>query len=437
MSFTRFRKERSKPSSVQDKQDYIETVKQQDNLSQSSHPSRDQYQYQPKQPQAPLNKSQNIPRYNNDINNLPRSKGNSQNPSVSSSSSAAENQYICNNCINDALIYEKQLNARNNDRPINYVDDPMEMQDRLAQMERDRLNNQINQRMNMARQAAENLGGPSDKDKLIAQNEKADFFLNKSDKDPQIQKVLDKYNQIDKLNAKRGNLNNNQGVDDYYKNYVDNYKNNYDDYLENDPRRNMQEKYNQELKNQIEANKKLRDRDAFDNQRYKDDLKRKEDQFNKEQEDEAKRLRDRQNEVLQTNLNLIDAKRKKAENDRLLDAYDQQRNAAYLKKQMEDEQERLRKQKDAQQKGWQQALDNQINERNLRNKMERDLNRLPNQGKFDENEHEGCQCGKCCVCKRIYPLSVLNPRKKYASLARIEKMRRKRQEQKKVAVAEK
>ena len=435
MSFTRFRKERSKPSSTQDKQDYIETVKQQDNLSQHSQ-NRDQYQYQPK-PQQPQRQPQNYQRYNNDINNLPQSKGNSQNPSVSSSSSAAENQYICNNCINDALIYEKQLNARNNERPINYVDDPMEMQDRLAQMERDRLNNQINQRMNMARQAAENLGGPSDKDKLIAQNEKADFFLNKSDKDPQIQKVLDKYNQIDKLNAKRGNLNNNQGVDDYYKNYVDNYKNNYDDYLENDPRRNMQEKYNQELKNQIEANKKLRDRDAFDNQRYKDDLKRKEDQFNKEQEDEAKRLRDRQNEVLQTNLNLIDAKRKKAENDRLLDAYDQQRNAAYLKKQMEDEQERLRKQKDAQQKGWQQALDNQINERNLRNKMERDLNRLPNQQGFDENAHEGCQCGKCCVCKRIYPLNVLNPRKKYASLARIEKMRRKRQEQKKVPVAEK
>ena len=56
----------------------------------------------------------------------------------------------------------------------------------------------------------------------------------------------------------------------------------------------------------------------------------------------------------------------------MLDAYDQQRNAAYLKKQMEDEQERLKKQKDAQQKGWQQELDNQINERNLRNKIEKD-----------------------------------------------------------------
>ena len=46
------------------------------------------------------------------------------------------------------------------------MDDPIEMQDRLAQMERDRLNNQINQRMNMARQAGENLGGLSDKYKI-------------------------------------------------------------------------------------------------------------------------------------------------------------------------------------------------------------------------------------------------------------------------------
>ena len=63
--------------------------------------------------------------------------------------------------------------------------------------------------------------------------------------------------------------------------------------------------------------------------------------------------------------------------------------------------------------------------------MERDLNRLPNQNRFDEEgECQCCQNGKCCVCKRMYPLNVLNPRKKYASLARIEKMRRKREEQK-------
>ena len=161
MSFTRFRKERSKAPSVQGGEDYAEAVRQQDNLSQHSGNSKgSQNQYQPR-PQTmtqekprSINQSQNLnPRFNNDINNLPQSKGNSHNPSISSSSSAAD-QYICNNCINEALIYEKQLNSKNNDRPpIAYKEDPQEVQDRLAAMERERLNNKINERMGLAQQA--------------------------------------------------------------------------------------------------------------------------------------------------------------------------------------------------------------------------------------------------------------------------------------------
>ena len=48
MSFTRFRKsEKSKGSSVQGSQDYQESVNQQDNLSQYSHHSNNQYYYKP------------------------------------------------------------------------------------------------------------------------------------------------------------------------------------------------------------------------------------------------------------------------------------------------------------------------------------------------------------------------------------------------------
>ena len=64
------------------------------------------------------------------------------------------------------------------------------------------------------------------------------------------------------------------------------------------------------------------------------------------------------------NLNLIEGKRKKALNDKMLDEYDQRRNAAYLNKQMEDKAERLRRQEDEKRRGWQKALDNQINEKN-------------------------------------------------------------------------
>ena len=50
MSFTRFRKsEKNKASSVQGSQDYVESVHQQDNLSQYSHNSNKQYVYQQNQ----------------------------------------------------------------------------------------------------------------------------------------------------------------------------------------------------------------------------------------------------------------------------------------------------------------------------------------------------------------------------------------------------
>ena len=64
---------------------------------------------------------------------------------------------------------------------------------------------------------------------------------------------------------------------------------------------------------------------------------------------------------------LIEAKKKKAQNDKMLDDYDQRRNAANLKKQMEDEAERQRQLDEAKRKGWQKDLDNQINEKNQRN----------------------------------------------------------------------
>ena len=96
------------------------------------------------------------------------------------------------------------------------------------------------------------------------------------------------------------------------------------------------------MRDQIEANKKLRNKNDLDNQKYKDELKRQDDKYAKEQEEEAKRLKDMQNEMYRQNLNLIEAKKKKAQNDKILDDYDQKRNAANLKKQMEDEAERQR-----------------------------------------------------------------------------------------------
>ena len=436
MSFTRFRKaETSKASSVQSDQDYNDAIRQQDNPTHYSNRSKEQYEYQQKpkiqpkiQPQLKQQtQTQNYPKYNNDINNIQKSEHNSHNPSMSSSSSTAD-QYICNNCINEALMYEKQLNAKQNDYP--YGENPLDVQDRLGELERAQINNKINEREGKTAQVAKYLSEPTDKDKLIQQNEKGTFFLNNPQGDPQMRKVLDNFNKMDQRNRGKKPYADKPGVDDYYRNYVDNYKENYD-YGDDDERRNQQAQYNKALRDQIEANKKLRNKDAFDNKKYNDELRRQGDKYAKELEDEAKRLKDQKNAMLRDNLNLIEAKRKKALNDKMLDEYDQRRNAANLKKQMEDEAERKRQEEEARRRGWQRDLDKQINEKNAKAQQERDRNRMQNINAFTHEGHECCQNGKCCICKRIYPLSVLNPRKKYASLARIQKMRKQRENQKK------
>jgi len=431
MSFTRFRKsEKSKGSSVQGSQDYQEAMNQQDNLSQYSHHSNNKYDYQPNTVKYNRQKQQNQPqlnqKYNNDINNIQRSKHNSQNQSVTSSSSSPD-QLICNNCINDALIYEKQLNNRTSDYPNGET--PLDMQKRLDALEREKIKNKISARQGLALQVGKNLGKPTNKDKLIQENERGKFFLDDQQEDPQKKKVLEKYNQNDARNRGTKPFFDKPGVDDYYKNYVDNYKGEEED--DDYDKKREQDKYNKALLDQIEANKKLRNKDNIDNKKYKEEMKKQDEQFMKDEEERAKKIKAKENEMYNINLNLIEAKRKKAQDDKMIDDYDQKRKADNLRKLMEDEEERKRQKDDETRKTWQKELDRQILEKNQKNQLEKDRNKIPNYNKFTHEDHECCQNGKCCICKRVYPLNLLNPKKKYASLARIQKMRKQKETVKK------
>ena len=433
MSFTRFRKsEKNKEKSIHSNQEYPEYSQQKDNLSQLSNNSKDQYYYKQNEfnsEQKKTNQGYNFHKFNNNINNLQNSENNSKNPSISSSSSNGE-QYICNNCINDALIYEKQLNAKTTSQPK--WDDPMDMQNKLGALERQQINNKINERMELAIEAGKQLGQPTNKDKLIQENEKGTFFLDYQQGNPQMKKVLDNYNRNDIRNRGQKPFFDKPGVDDYYRNYVDNYKDNLDyyDYDEND-KKNAQKKYNKDLRDQIEANKRYRNKFNLDDKKYNEELRRQDDLYLKEQEEEAKRIKDKQNEIYRDNMNIIEAKKKKAQNDKMLDEYDQKRNASNIKRQMEDEAEKLKREEEEKRKGWQKALENQINEKKQLAQREKDYDKMININKFTHEDHECCQNAKCCICKRIYPLSLLNPKKKYASLARIQKMRKQKEIQKK------
>ena len=431
MSFTRFRKsEKSKGSSVQGSQDYQEAMNQQDNLSQYSHHSNNQYDYQPNTVKYNRQKQQNQPqlnqKYNNDINNIQKSEHNSQNQSVTSSSSSPD-QLICNNCINDALIYEKQLNNRTSDYPNGET--PLDMQKRLDALEREKIKNKISARQGLALQVGKNLGKPTNKDKLIQENERGKFFLDDQQEDPQKKRVLEKYNQNDARNRGTKPFFDKPGVDDYYKNYVDNYKGEEED--DDYDKKREQDKYNKALLDQIEANKKLRNKDNIDNKKYKEEMKKQDEQFMKDEEERAKKIKAKENEMHNINLNLIEAKRKKAQDDKMIDDYDQKRKADNLRKLMEDEEERKRQKDDETRKTWQKELDRQILEKNQKNQLEKDRNKIPNYNKFTHEDHECCQNGKCCICKRVYPLNLLNPKKKYASLARIQKMRKQKETVKK------
>ena len=297
----------------------------------------------------------------------------------------------------------------------------------MDDIEREQRNNKISARQGLALQVGKNLGKPTNKDKLIQENERGTFFLDSQQEDPQKKKVLDKYNQNDARNRGKKPYSDKPGVDDYYRNYVDNYKGENDDEENEYDKKREQDKYNKELLDQIEANKKLRNRYNIDNKKYNEELKKQDDKFMKDEEERAKKIKAKENEMYNINLNLIEAKKKKAQDDKMLDDYDQKRKAANLKKQMDDEEEKKRQRDDEQKKIWQKDLDKQILEKNQKKQLEKDRNKIPNYNAFTHEDHDCCQNGKCCICKRVYPINVLNPKKKYASLARIQKMRRQKE----------
>ena len=98
------------------------------------------------------------------------------------------------------------------------------MQKRLDALEREKIKNKISARQGLALQVGKNHGKPTNKDKLIQENERGKFFLDDQQEDPQKKKVLEKYNQNDARNRGTKPFFDKPGVDDYYKNYVDNYK---------------------------------------------------------------------------------------------------------------------------------------------------------------------------------------------------------------------
>ena len=359
--------------------------------------------------------------YNNDINKLQQTSNLSH--ASSETNSSATDQYICNNCINQALI-----DAKN--KPKDYssnTESPMDIQDRLNAMQKMRINDQVQQRIKRAEGVAKNLNYTSDKDRLIKENEGGNFFLNQDNIDYQKERAMEKYRQQE-VNLNNRNFNgNNPGVDAYYRNYVDNYKEPEENQTDN--KRLLQAKYNEELVKQIEQNQKLKAKMNRDiDRRVKEEQDRENYNYQRQVNEQERRRQEMNDEFLRENENLVRAKNRRKQNDKLQDEYDEKKNQRELQRRLENEDLKQRELDEQKRRALQKDLDEQMRERDRRKKAEKERD-----GKYSGNDGFGeCTCegqGKCCCCKKMYPMSFLNPKRQYAPLIRNIKQRKLREQQ--------
>ena len=109
-----------------------------------------------------------------------------------------------------------------------------------------------------------------------------------------------------------------------------------------------------------------------------------------------------------------------------MDEYNEQKNQQMIQKQIDEEDNRKLFLENQKKLNLQKDLDNQLKEKERRKALEREKDKMNN----NYNNYDVCNCdetGKCCCCKRQYPLSFLNPRKQYSALARCAKKKKKLQ----------
>jgi hypothetical protein len=357
-----------------------------------------------------------------------RSSGCSEAESNSTTSSAAADQYICNNCINEALI-----KCRNNlNQPEQYYGESSnDVQDRLNVYNKNRINNQVQQRIQRSEEVAKNMGnGDLNKERLIRENENGVFYFNDDNQignDYLRQKALEKYRNQARYSSTGKSYFDKPAVDDYYRNYVDNYKikeveNDYDKKL-------LQQKYNEELEKQIKENNRLKNKDKYElNRKIKAEQDEDNENYLRKQLELEKKRQLLNSEFLKDNENLMKLRNKRRLNEKNMDEYNEQKNQQMIQKKIEDEDYQKQLLENQKKLNLQKDLDNQLKERERRRALEKEKDKMNNYN--NNNNYNVCMCddtGKCCCCKKQYPMSFLNPRKQYSALARCIKNKKKNQ----------
>jgi len=337
-------------------------------------------------------------------------------------SSSCADQYICNNCINDALIKCKN---NLNEQDFYNGESSNDIQDRLNKISKNRINNQVQQRIQRSEEVAKNMGnGDLNKERLIRENENGVFYFNDDNQignDYLRQKALEKYRSSVRYASTGKSYNDKPAVEDYYRNYVDNYKIKEED--DGYDKKLLQQKYNEDLDNQIKENNRIKNRYDFElNRKIKAEQEEDNENYLRQQNELEKKRQLLNDEFLKDNENLVKLRNKRRLNEKNMDEYNEQKNQQMIQKQIDDEDSRKLFLENQKKLNLQKDLDNQLKEKERRKALEKEKDKMNNYNNYDV-----CVCdetGKCCCCKKQYPLSFLNPRKQYSALARCAKKKK-------------
>ena len=346
------------------------------------------------------------------LNDPQNMKCNSNDHNTSSHSSSISNsceEYICDSCLNDSLIYSKKLKKKNDC----FIESMNNNKDELK-----KINDKVLARQKLSEYVANLLNENTNIEKLQNENANGRFWINNNLNYKQM-KVLERYNKIESLNNKIYiNL---SPVDLYYKKYVDNYNKKEDKEVNEQKRKKMFDIYNKELEEQIKNNATIKKRKFIENEKYNlnNDFC-----YGKENEETEKRRKIMEMEINQFNLNEIKQHEKDKYNDKIKSRKIISKDEDYGTK-IKNAYEVRKKDKEEKYKIWKEDLKKQIEENRIRKKNDKSKSDKPEQNKFTENESVCDETGKCCCCKRLYPLVNLSPKLKYGSLVRVEKLKRK------------
>ena len=321
---------------------------------------------------------------------------------TSNNDSENTKQLLCPDCFNRNLPNKKGVSKQN----INYHDRniPKSFVDNLHKEDEKVIKDRIKQREFLTDRAGKYLKNIRDYNinKLQNENQNANFFDMNREYGILRAKKRDYLNNNYVMNMRNYTNLENPKVDDYYKKYVNNNKE--EGLIKERPLSMSKSEYNQMMINQINENKKLKAQREFSEKLEDERIVRNQMYLDKRKTEEENRKRKAEIDYCQDeNLKLLYSKKLRDQADDNDRKYEENKIIKENEKQIqkENEKSRIKRQK---------YLDiNKENYKNYKLKKERELREkeIENNKKYPGLCIHGCKMGKCDICKRIYPESIL------------------------------